>query len=93
MITSFGDKRTKAVWQGARAKGMPQDILRRAQVKLAAIHAARVLDDLRVPPSNRLEVLHGDRVGQYSIRINDQWRICFSWHDGAASDVCIVDYH
>ena len=66
---------------------------RAAMRKLAYLHAAHVLDDLRVPPGNRLEALRGDREGQHSIRINDQWRLCFSWTDGNAHDVHIVDYH
>ena len=61
--------------------------------KLAMLHRAAVLDDLRIPPGNRLEALHGDREGQYSIRINDQWRVCFVWQDGHATQVHIVDYH
>jgi proteic killer suppression protein len=68
-------------------------IERVARRKLLFLHAAKMLDELRVPPGNRLEALKGDRAGQYSIRINDQWRICFGWHDGAAHDVEIVDYH
>jgi len=74
-------------------KGFPADLVRRAETKIAQIDAAIRLDDLRVPPSNRLEKLSGNRKGQYSVRINDQWRICFNWHDGDAYDVEIVDYH
>ena len=72
---------------------MPPQIQRRARVKLLAIDAAKQLDDLRVPPGNRLETLRGDREGQSSIRINDQWRICFVWRDGETWDAEIVDYH
>lgn len=93
MILGFRGKVTAAVWGGTVAKGFPSDILRRAQVKLAALNAARNLDDLKVPPSNHLEALTGDRAGQHSVRINDQWRICFVWRDGNAEDVEIVDYH
>lgn len=72
---------------------MPHDIQRRALAKLEILNAAERLDDLRIPPSNRLEKLTGDREGQYSIRINDQWRICFAWQGGDAHEVEIVDYH
>lgn len=75
------------------SRKLPQDIHRRARIKLEILDAAETLDDLRVPPSNHLEKLSGNREGQHSIRINDQWRICFEWHDGDAYDVEIVDYH
>jgi proteic killer suppression protein len=75
------------------AGNIPNQIQRRARAKLFAIDAAKKIDDLRVPPGNRLEALHGDRRGQYSIRINDQWRLCFGWYDSAAWEVEIVDYH
>ena len=78
---------------GKRPKGFASDVLRPAQRKLAALISAIELSDLRVPPGNRLEALSGDRTGQHSIRINDQWRICFRWIDGRAEDVEIVDYH
>ena len=87
VIKSFGDKRTAAIFAGYAIRD------RRARAKLLAIDAAKQLDDLRVPPGNRLEALHGDREGQSSIRINDQWRICFVWRDGETWDVEIVDYH
>jgi len=74
-------------------KGFPTDLVRRAEIKIAQIDAAISLEDLRIPPSNRLEKLFGNRKGQHSIRINNQWRICFSWRDGDAYDVEIVDYH
>ena len=93
MIRSFRDKRTETIYEGRRARGLAIDIQQRARRKLRMIDAATVIDDLRIPPSNRLEKLKGDRRGQHSIRINDQWRICFVWNDKSASDVEIVDYH
>jgi toxin HigB-1 len=93
VIQSFRDKRTVAVYQGLRPKGFPSDLFIVAARKLRYLDAANGLESLRVPPGNRLEVLAGRRAGQYGIRINDQWRICFHWHDGAAHDVEIVDYH
>ena len=93
MIRSFRDKRTETTYQGRRARGLAVDIQQRARRKLRMIDAATVIDDLRIPPSNRLDKLKGDRRGQHSIRINDQWRICFDWNDNSASDVEIVDYH
>ena len=92
MIKSFGDKRAAAIFAGYAIHDLPPQIQRRA-AKLLAIDAAKQLDDLRVPPGNRLEALHGDREGQSSIRINDQWRICFVWRNGETWDVEIVDYH
>ena len=93
MIRSFGDKRTAAIFAGYAVRDLPPQIQRRARTKLLVIDAAKNLADLRVPPGNRLETLHGDRAGQYSIRVNEQWRICFVWRDGETSDVQIVDYH
>ena len=93
MIKSFADKRTAAVFAGHAVRGLATQIQRRARAKLLMIDAAGRLDDLRVPPGNRLEALRGDRRGQHSIRVNDQWRICFAWRDGEAWDVEIVDYH
>ena len=93
MIRSFADKEAEKIWRGVRSRRLPADIQQVARRKLRMLDAAAVLDDLRVPPANRLEALKGDRRGQYSIRINDQWRICFRWHGGDASDVGIVDYH
>ena len=93
MIESFGDKRTAAVFQGRMPKGFPSDIATVARRKLRMLDAAVSLNDLRVPPANRLETLSGRRDGQHSIRINDQWRVCFVWHEGAARHVEIVDYH
>lgn len=93
MIRGFADKEAEKIWRGVRSRPLPADIQQVARRKLRMLDAATVLDDLRVPPANRLEALKGDRRGQYSIRINDQWRICFRWHGGDASDVGIVDYH
>ena len=93
MIRSFADKRAAAVFAGHAVRGLPMQIQRRARAKLLAIEAAGRLDDLRVPPGNRLELLQGDRRGQYSLRVNEQWRICFVWRDGGAWEVEIVDYH
>ena len=93
MIESFGCKRTALVFLGQVPKGFPSDILIVARRKLRMLDAATRLEDLRVPPNNRLEALKGDRAGQYSIRINDQWRLCFVWRNSAAHDVEIVDYH
>jgi toxin HigB-1 len=93
MIKSFADKRTAAIFVGYFVRDLPQQIQRRARAKLLAVDAAKQLDDLRVPPGNRLEALRADRAGQHSIRINDQWRVCFVWRDGEAWDAEIVDYH
>lgn len=93
MIASIKGKLAEAIWNGAAVKGFPADLVRPAQRKLAMIAAAVELTALRQPPGNRLEALKGDRLGQHSIRINDQWRICFVWRDGAAHEVEIVDYH
>jgi proteic killer suppression protein len=93
MIGSFKGKFAEQVSQGKAPKGFATDLVRPAQRKLAALSSATGLGDLRVPPGNRLEALSGDRTGQHSIRINDQWRICFRWVDGRAEDVEIVDYH
>jgi len=89
MIRSFADAETERIWRGERTADIQPAALR----KLRLINSARVLDDLGIPPGNRLEALKGNRRGQYSIRINDQWRICFRWQDGALHDVEIVDYH
>ncbi|OAN64456.1 type II toxin-antitoxin system RelE/ParE family toxin [Magnetospirillum moscoviense] len=93
MIRSFADKDTEALFLGRFARRLPHDIQRIAQRKLRQLHAATGLQDLSVPPGNRLEALQGDRSGQHSVRINDQWRICFMWSDGGADRVEIVDYH
>ncbi|MEQ8283264.1 MAG: type II toxin-antitoxin system RelE/ParE family toxin [Parvibaculum sp.] len=93
MIRSFADSETELIWTGRQSRKLPSDIQAVALRKLRLINQARVLQDLRVPPGNRLEPLKGRRAGQHSIRINDQWRICFVWQEGGASDVEIVDYH
>jgi toxin HigB-1 len=93
VIKSFADKLTAALFAGYLVKALPTQIQRRARAKLLAIDAAKQLDELRIPPGNRLEPLHGDRYGQYSIRINDQWRVCFEWREGTAWNVEVVDYH
>jgi proteic killer suppression protein len=93
MIRSFRDSRTEAVFEGRLPRRLPPEIARRGQLLLVVLHNAKVLADLRSPPGNRLEALGGTRKGQHSVRINDQWRICFRWLDGDAHDVEIVDYH
>jgi len=93
VIKTFRDRRTAAILQGFRPKGFPLDRLRRAQKRLAQLHHAKSLADLRLPKSNHLEALKDDRRGQHSIRINDQWRLCFVWRDGDAYNVEITDYH
>jgi proteic killer suppression protein len=93
MIRSFRDRKTEDVFRRERVRELHPDVQRLTQRKLVILDAAESLQDLRVPPGNRLERLSGDRTGQYSIRVNDQWRICFRWKDGDALDVEIVDYH
>jgi proteic killer suppression protein len=93
VIRSFARDETRALFEGHRIRGLPEDIQERAALKLFVIDAADELEDLRSPPGNRLERLVGDRAGQHSIRINDRWRICFTWRDGDAYHVEIVDYH
>ena len=93
MIKSFADKATAVLFSGRRVHSLPPDILRRAYTKLQLLDAADTLGFLRVPPSNRLEQLHGGRDGQWSIRVNNQWRICFRWEVGDAYDVEVTDYH
>jgi len=93
MIKSFKGKVTEAVAAGKASKGFPSDLVRAAQRKLVMIQSAAELKDLISPPGNRLEALKGDRKGQHSIRINDQFRICFRWTDSHAEDVEITDYH
>ena len=93
MITSWADREAERLFKLIGSRRLPPDLQRIALRKLRMLDAATTLDDLRVPPSNRLEKLKGDRAGQWSIRINDQWRICFRWQEGNASDVEIVDYH
>ncbi|GAA0604459.1 type II toxin-antitoxin system RelE/ParE family toxin [Sporichthya brevicatena] len=93
MIRSFADRETERLWQRDRVRSIDPRILRTALRKLAILDAAVTLNDLAVPPGNRLEALRGVRRGQHSIRINDQWRICFTWTELGAEDVEIVDYH
>jgi proteic killer suppression protein len=93
MIKSFRCAETERLFRGQFSRKLPQDVHRRAAAKLNMIHAATRLVTLRLPPGNRLEALAGNREGQHSIRINEQWRICFVWRDGDAYDVEIVDYH
>ena len=93
MIKSFRDKETERIFRRSFSRRLPPDIQRAALRRLTFLHAAKELGDLLVPPSNRLEALSGERQGQYSIRINDQWRICFEWMDQDAYWVEIVDYH
>ncbi|MCF7953262.1 MAG: type II toxin-antitoxin system RelE/ParE family toxin [Spirochaetales bacterium] len=93
MIKSFKDKLTESVWQRKRVKGFPSDIFKVARRKLGFLEDARDIHDLSIPPGNRLEALKRERIGQYSIKINDQWRICFRWDNGNAYEVEITDYH
>ena len=93
VIRSFADKETEKVFQRYFSRKLPPEIQHTARVKLEILDAAEVLQDLRIPPSNHLEKLLGDRANQYSIRINKQWRICFEWREGNAYQVEIVDYH
>jgi len=93
MIMSYRDKETEKLANSRYSRRLPQDIQRRAKMRLDRIRAATALDQLRSPPSHHLEALSGNRNGQHSIRINDQWRICFEWRDGHAYEVEIVDYH
>jgi proteic killer suppression protein len=93
MIRSFKDKETEKIFVRQISRKLPRNIQRIALRKLRVLHRAMTLQDLRVPPGNHLEKLHGNRAGQHSIRINDQWRICFEWRNGDAYDVEIADYH
>jgi proteic killer suppression protein len=93
MIASFRDKETERLWHSGKNRRLPADLQRRAFKKLAILNAALTLDNLKVPPGNQLEALRGSRVGQHSIRVNDQYRACFVWRDGNAFEVEIVDYH
>ena len=93
MIRNFADKEAEKIWRGTPSRRLPNDIQAVARRKLRMLNNAETLDDLRIPPANRLEALKGGRKGQHSIRINDQWRVCFSWKGGDAHDVEIVDYH
>jgi proteic killer suppression protein len=93
VIRNFKDKETEKIFQRQRSPKLPSEIQQVALRKLRMLNRAETLQDLRVPPANRLERLSGDREGQYSIRVNNQWRICFKWEEGDAIDVEIVDYH
>lgn len=93
MITDFASNETEKIWKGVRSSKLPQDIQNTARRKLRMLNNAQELNDLRIPPNNKLEALKGDRKGSYSIRINNQWRICFYWDNGNCSNVAIEDYH
>ena len=93
MIKSFADKETKKLFQRKFSRKLPQGVLQKARMKLEILDAAGAISDLRIPPGNHLEKLSGNRAGQHSIRVNDQWRICFVWQKGHAHSVEIVDYH
>ena len=93
MILDFRDRETELVSRGELSRKLPREIQQVARRKLRMLNNAKTLQDLRVPPVNRLEALKGERRGQWSIRVNDQWRICFVWNDGNASQVEVVDYH
>ena len=93
MIRSFADAETERFFATGTSRRLPADILKRAAMRLTQLGAVTSIDDLRVPPSNRIEALKGDRKGQWSVRINDQWRVCFRFADGDAFDVEIADYH
>lgn len=93
MIRSFGNKDTERIWHEQYVKRVDRTVQRATLRKLEVIHAAKDVEDLRVPPGNRLEHLVGDRRGQHSIRVNAQWRLCFVWRDGGADNVELVDYH
>jgi proteic killer suppression protein len=93
MIRTFRDKETEQLFQRQSSRRFPANLHQAMWRKLAILNAAERLDDLRVPPGNRLEKLSGDRTGQHSIRVNDQWRICFEWREGDAYKVEITDYH
>jgi proteic killer suppression protein len=93
MIAGFRDAETERLWRSGKSRRLPIDLQRRAFKKLAILNAAVALDNLRVPPGNQLEALRGRRLGQHSIQVNDQYRVCFIWRDGNALEVGIVDYH
>ena len=93
MIRSFADKQTAAIFEGFKVKALPMELQETARRKLKMIDAVVRVDELKLPPGNRLEVLKGGRKGQYSVRINDQWRICFRWDGKDAHEVEVVDYH
>ncbi len=93
MIESFGDSATETIYRGLRVRGLPGEIQERARRKLRMINQARIVEDLLVPPGNRLEPLKGKLAGFWSIRINQQWRVIFRWENGLKRDVRIIDYH
>lgn len=93
MIKTFANSETEQFFRTAKSRRLPPEIFKRAAMRLTQLQAATRIEDLRLPPSNRLEPLAADRIGQWSIRINDQWRLCFRFQDGDAYDVEIVDYH
>jgi len=93
MIRSFRNRETEHIWRGQASRKLPPDIQNTARRKLRMLNNAETLEDLKAPPANRLEPLKGKRAGQHSIRINQQWRICFVWNEGHADQVEIVDYH
>ena len=93
MIRTFADSETERFYTAGKSRRLPTQIQKRAAMRLVQLNAATRIEDLRLPPSNRLEQLHGDRAGRWSMRINDQWRVCFRFKNGDAFDVEIVDYH
>ena len=93
MIESFKDKETKKIFKGEVSRDFPADIQKRARRKIDSLHLAGDIDDLKCPPSNHLELLSGNRLGQYSIRVNDKYRVCFEWANNNAKNVELVDYH
>ncbi len=93
MILSFNDKDCEKIWNSEFTKRFPIEIQKKAKMKLELLNAAKKVEELKIPPSNRLHILQGNRKGQYSISVNDQYRICFIWENGNASNVEVVDYH
>ncbi|MEN9655902.1 MAG: hypothetical protein RL311_834 [Bacteroidota bacterium] len=93
MLTSFGNKNTKKIWEGERVKGLPTEVQEIARRKLRMLNNSQNLTDLMIPPSNRLEKLKGTLKNFYSIRVNDQWRTIFKWNNGNANEVELIDYH
>ena len=93
MLQTFADRETERFFTAGTSRRMPSEIRKRAAMRLLQLNAATQVDDLRLPPSNRLEALRGDRAGQWSLRINEQWRVCFRFRNGDAFDVEIADYH
>ncbi|MCL2521022.1 MAG: type II toxin-antitoxin system RelE/ParE family toxin [Spirochaetaceae bacterium] len=92
-MDKFHNDLTRRIFEGERIKGLPDDLMRRAKIKIFHVLAARDIRTLAIPPANRLEKLSGSRDGQWSIRVNDKYRICFNWFDGKASNIEFVDYH